>query len=160
MTVLYLALYFGVFTIYRRLILAHYQITYLNYGIALIQALVLAKVILLGDLVRLGRSLEHRPLIVPTLFRSAMFTLWVALFIILEHTLKGLLRGDGLAAGFKHLMSKGQHELLASTLVVFFTFIPFFALKELNRVLGTGRLWTVFFRGPMAGESRLDRLHH
>jgi hypothetical protein len=147
MTVLYLALYFGAFVSYRRLILAQHQIDYLNYGVALVEALVLAKVILVGDLLRLGRGLEDRPLIVPTLVRSVVFTLWVALFTFLEQTVRGLLLGKGLAGGFHYFITKGKYEVLASSLVVLFTFIPFFAFKELNRVLGPGRIWEEFFRG-------------
>ena len=145
-TVAYLTLYFGVFFSYRRLLLAQYQISYENYGIALIQALVLAKVILIGDLLRLGRGLEEKPLIYPTLFRAFIFTIWVALFKLLEETVKGLFHGEGLGGGFDHIVAKGQYEYFASCLVVFFTFIPFFAFKELVRVTGKSEIFKLFFR--------------
>lgn len=147
MTVIYLSLYFGVFTFYRRLILAQYHISYLNYGVSIIEALILAKVILIGDLLRLGRGLENRPLIIPTFVRATMFTIWVVIYTICEYMVKGLIKGEGLVAGFNDFLGNGKHELLASSLIVFFTFIPFFALKELNRVLGKGKIWKAFFRG-------------
>jgi hypothetical protein len=75
--VLYLACFFGVFTWYRRLILAEYQIGYLHYGVSVVEALVLAKVILIGDVLRLGRGLDDKPLIVPTLYKAVVFSLWV-----------------------------------------------------------------------------------
>jgi len=77
--VVYLTISFAVFTSYRRLILAHYDITYSNRGISLIKALVLAKVIMVGSLFHFGRRLENKPLIFLTLSKSVMFTLWVAL---------------------------------------------------------------------------------
>jgi hypothetical protein len=40
---IYLAIFFGVFTWYRRFVLAEYRITYLHYGTAIIEALILAK---------------------------------------------------------------------------------------------------------------------
>ena len=46
---LYLALLFGSFMGYRRLILAEFGVPYLNYGFALIEALIIAKVIMIGD---------------------------------------------------------------------------------------------------------------
>lgn len=147
-TVLYLALYFGAFAIYRRLTLAQHEIEYLEYGMALMQALVLAKVIFLGHLMGLGRGCKHRPLIIPTLASAALFTVWVACFKVLEHTIGGLLRGEGATAGFHHFFGKGYHELLASSFVVFFTFLPFFAFHELNRVLGKGKIWKLFFITP------------
>lgn len=157
MTVLYLAIYFGVFTQYRRLILAQYQISYMNYGFALIEALVLAKVILIGDLLRLGRGLENRPLIIPTVFRVFMFTIYVGVFTMIEHTIRGWLRGKGVVGGLEEFFSKGKYELLASSLVVFFTFIPFFAFRELNRVLGKGRIWAAFFRSGAQRAADLGR---
>ena len=38
--VVYLAVVFAAFTVYRRLILASYDITYTNYGVAVIEALI------------------------------------------------------------------------------------------------------------------------
>ena len=56
--VIYLALVFAAFTQYRRIILAAYDITYTNYWIAVIEALILAKVIMIGAVFRLGRGLR------------------------------------------------------------------------------------------------------
>ena len=41
--VFYMTIFFGAFASYRRLLLAHYGISYEDYGIAVIRALVLAK---------------------------------------------------------------------------------------------------------------------
>jgi len=59
----YLALVFAAFTQYRRFVLAAHDITYTNYWVAVIEALILAKVVMIGDALRLGRSLDQRPLI-------------------------------------------------------------------------------------------------
>lgn len=145
-TALYLMLYFGAFMVYRRLLMAEYHIHYTHYGFAILKALVLAKVILIGDLAGVGRMREERPLIQVTLYRAACFTLWVVLFSVLEHLLEGLLHHQGLTGGVRELLRLGGDELLADALVVFFTFIPFFAFRELNRVLGRGTMWSLFFR--------------
>src|SRR5215470_7101227 len=84
--VAYLSCFFGLFTWYRRLILAEYQISYMHYGVSVLAALVLAKVILIGDALRFGQRLEDEPLIVLTLYKAALFTLWVGVFNVLEHT--------------------------------------------------------------------------
>jgi len=149
--VLYLTILFSVFTSYRRLILAQYDITYSNWGISLIKALVLAKVVMVGSLFHFGRSLENKPLIFSTLFKGVLFTLWVALFALVESAIRGFLHGKGLAGALDHLLSGGTHEFYSKCLVVFVAFIPFFAFKELGRVLGKGKIWELFFRkGPVA----------
>jgi hypothetical protein len=153
-TVAYLTLYFGVFYNYRRLLLAQYQISYSNYGIALIEALVLAKIILIGDFLRLGRGFENKPLVIPTLFRAFVFTIWVALFKIAENTVRGLIRGEGWMGGVNNI-TQGKYEFFASCHVVFFTFIPFFAFKELIRVTGKDKIWKLFFRRKSPAEDVL-----
>ena len=50
--VLYLAILFAAFTQYRRLLLTAYDITYTNYWVAAIKALVLGKVIMVGEALR------------------------------------------------------------------------------------------------------------
>jgi len=146
----YLACFFCAFTWYRRFILEQYHISYLHYGIGLIEALILAKVILVGDFLHLGRGLEERRLIVPTLYKTVMFTLFVGLFAVLEHMVGALLHGKGLAGGWQELAGLNKYELFARCLVTFFTFIPFFAFKELGRVIGAGKILELFFRKKSA----------
>jgi hypothetical protein len=145
LNVIYLAIVFAAFTQYRRLLLAAHDITYTNYWVAVIEALILAKVIMIGDVVRLGRGLEDKPLIVPTLYKTAVFTLFVVVFSVLEHAIKGLWTGTGIRGGVAEFFEKGSHELLANSLVVFVAFIPFFAFKELQRVYGKDELRVLFF---------------
>jgi hypothetical protein len=142
----YLAFFLVAFTWYRRLVLAEYQVQYTNYWFPLIEAAVLAKVIMVGDLVRLGRELENKPLILSALFRTVMFSLWVAIFNVLEETIRGLLRGNGLAGGVEEIASRGWYELLSRCVVIFAAFIPFFSFKELERVMGQEQLRALFWR--------------
>jgi hypothetical protein len=82
-SVFYLAAFFGAFAWYRRFILASYQINYFNYGIAIIEALVLAKVVWLGELLHIVREREDKPLIVPTIKKAFIFTIFVGIFEVI-----------------------------------------------------------------------------
>jgi len=146
MNVCYLALVFATFTQYRRLILAAHDITYTNYWIAVIEALILAKVIMIGSVFRLGRGLERKPLIYPTLYKTVVFTLFFGLFALGEHAIKGLWQGEGIMGGLAQLFRKGTHELLADSMVVLVAFIPYFGVKELGRVLGEDKIRALFFQ--------------
>jgi len=143
---LYLAVVLGAFNWYQRLILAEHNIQYLEYGIALIEAAVLAKVVMIGDLLRIGRRVKGRPLIVPTVYRAITFSIWVGVFKFLEHMVRGILRGEGLAGGIDELMSHSPYEMLAMSLVVVCAFVPFFAFKELAQALGEGKMFELFMR--------------
>jgi len=144
--VAYLTLVFASFTQYRRLVLAAHDITYTNYWVAVIEALILAKVVMIGDVLHLGRRLEHKPLIYSTLLKTVVFTIFVAAFTLIEHVIKGLWKGDAFSELFGTFLGKGYHEVLAGCLVVFVAFIPFFAFRELGRALGEGKIRTFFFR--------------
>ena len=144
--VIYLTIVFAAFTIYRRLLLSAHDITYTNYGFALIEALILGKVIMIGGVFHLGRGLEDRPLIYPTLYKTVVFTIFCAVFTLAEHAIKGLVSGQGVAAGLAEYAAQGYEVILANSMVVFVALIPFFAMKELGRVLGREQIGRLFFR--------------
>jgi hypothetical protein len=144
--VLYMAFFFGVFTTYRRLLLAHYQIDYAEYGISVIKALILAKVVLVAETLRLGRGFEDKPLVVPTLYKTLLFTICMVLFGVAEELVRSFLHGKGLGPAFDEVMGHLNFEWLSKTLVVFFAFIPFFMVRELGRVLGKETITKLFFQ--------------
>lgn len=76
----FLFFFFGAFATYRRLILSEYQIDYFQYGYALIQALVLGKVVLIGEIFQLGERFHGKPLIFPTLYKTFSFSILVLVF--------------------------------------------------------------------------------
>ncbi len=145
--VAYLSATFSIFAWYRRLILAQHEIIYLHYGVAIFEAMVLAKVIMVGEMLGLSRELfKEKPLIYPTLFKSLAFTVFVGIFAVLEGTISGWFKGEGLDGWIIELRNEGKYEFVARCLMIFFIFIPFFAFKELGRMLGIGKLGKWFFR--------------
>jgi hypothetical protein len=124
LNVIYLALVFAAFTWYRRLVLAAYDITYTNYWVAVIEALILGKVIMIGGFLGLGRGLERKPLIYPTLYKTVVFTLFVIAFTVVEHAVKGLWSEKGLTGAVVEMYAERFHELLAGSLVIFVAFTP------------------------------------
>jgi len=148
--VVYLTLVFAAFTVYRRLMLSAYDISYTHYGFAVIEALVLGKVIMIGGVFRLGRGFEDKPLIYPTLYKTVVFTLFCAAFTLAEHAIKGLVTGKGVAGGLAEFAAQGYGVILGNSMVVFVALVPFFAMKELGRVIGREKIATIFFRARTA----------
>lgn len=142
---LYLWLFLGCFTVYRRLILAESGVIYLNYGVALIEALVIAKVVLIGRVFGFTRRFDDRPLIVPVLYKSLMFALLVMLFGVVEHLVTGWFREQGLFGGLREIADTGAYEIGARALMLTVAFVPFFAFTEIGRVMGMERLRAMFF---------------
>jgi hypothetical protein len=143
--VLYLWIFLGSFTVYRRLVIAEAGGAYLNYGFALIEAMIIAKVILIGKIFAFTRRFDDRPLIVPILFKAVLFGLFVLLFGLIEHLVGGWIHHKGLLGGLAAISEIGAYELAARVLMMIVAFIPFFAFSEIGRVLGPGRLVALIF---------------
>lgn len=145
---LYLWLFLGLFTVYRRLVVAETGSLYLHYGIALVEAMVIAKVVLIGRMFGFSRHFEDRALIVPVLYKSAVFGLLVMLFGVVEHLVVGWIHHQGLWSGLHEIAATGADELAARALMMIVAFIPFFAFAEIGRVLGMDKLTAMFFSKP------------
>lgn len=142
----FLAIFLVAFAWYRRLILASYHIEYLSYFVPLLEAAILAKVIMLGDLLHLGRGFRDKPLAVVTIYRTLVFTVFIVLFSICEHMAGALVHGKSAAEGIAEIADKGRDQLLAWCLLIVVALLPFFAIKELERVLGAKKVRELFFK--------------
>jgi hypothetical protein len=131
------------------LLLREYQVDSLTYAFALINALVVAKVIMIGELAHIGKLHESKPLFVSAIWKAFVFGLLVLLFHIAEEWIKQLLHGGNLADTFREI---SINDLLGRGLVVFCTFIPLFGFRELRRVLGEEKFHAMFFGSTHAGK--------
>jgi hypothetical protein len=151
----YLAVFFVAFTTYRRLILSEYRIGYAHYCYAIFEALVLSKVILIGRILKIGRRFSTHPLIVPTLYKTITFSLFIMIFVVLEHICDGLLHHEAFSAVRARFMSIGVSEMVVRAMVVCTALFPLFAMEEIGGVVGEGKLreW-LFFRRPTEAKVR------
>ena len=149
---LYLAFFFCSLEIYSVLLLKDFHVKYLNFGFALINALVVAKVILLGEYANVGKRYEARPLLLSAGYKAFLFVLLVFAFHFVEEFVKRLLHKGNIAAAINEMRID---DLLGRSIVVFCTFLPLFAFRELRRVLGEERFAALFFRSGETGESNL-----
>jgi p-aminobenzoyl-glutamate transporter AbgT len=144
---LYLAFFFCALSTYAMLLLRKYEINYLNYTFAIINALIIAKIILIGEWARLGRKVEARALYQAVLYKSVVFGLLVFGFHFVEEFVKRLIHG--LPAG---TVVHDIHfdDLIGRSIVIFCAFIPLFAFRELGRVMGEDKLHALFFKSGAA----------
>ena len=142
---LYLWVVFGLFVMYKSAILAEQQIAFAYHGFAIINALALAKVMLTARDLHLGEHFDEAPLIYPTLLKSALFTVVLAGFKILEEAAVGLYHGQSFHQSIADLAGGTWKGILTLTLLLFAVLIPFVGFGELQRVLGEGKLAQIFF---------------
>jgi hypothetical protein len=144
--VAYMAIIFSAVIFYRRLVLAHYDIYLDDYFSGVIKALVIAKVVMIGAFLSISRKFEHKPLIFPVIYKALLFTLWVMLFDIVEAYIRGFIHTPVFSEAFIELKGHITKVWLGGAMLIFFTFIPFFAFKELVRVMGNDKIKRLFFR--------------
>ena len=145
MITLYLWVVFGVLVVDRSLVLAEHHIDFKYHGLALINALALAKVMLVAKDLHLGERFDQAPLIYPTLFKSALFTVVLACFKLLEEVAIGLYRRESFQQSIADLGGGTSKGILTLSVLLFVALIPFVAFGELQRVVGKGKLELIFF---------------
>lgn len=145
--VVYLTLFFGAFAVARRLTLAHYGIYIDDYFIALIKALVIGKVIMIAAFLNISKKFEGKPLIIPVLYKVFFFVVFVVLFDIVEELVRGSIHTHSFTAAIEALIHQHFSKMwLGGLLMVTFSFIPFFMLKELSRIMGHRKFRNLFFK--------------
>lgn len=142
----FFTLFFWAFGTYRRLILKQFDISYIHYGYSFVEALILSKIIILGQLIGLGKRFKNMPLIIPTLYQTFIFTLFVMAFDALEHFLIGALHHKSLDKLYIEFIENGVDLLLARIVVMLFVFVLFFAFLELDQAIGKNKIASLFLR--------------
>jgi hypothetical protein len=150
---LYLAFFFCAVATYSLLLLNQFHISYFVYGTSLINALVIAKVILIGEYAHLGKKHESRPLFQFALYKAFLFSFLVLAFHIVEEAIKRRWHGENFATASHGIRI---NELLARSVVIFCAFLPLFAFRELRRVLGEEKFRSLFFRTGETAKTDTD----
>lgn len=152
---IYLSIFFFVFRLYTRLLMSEFQIDYVEYGLTLVKALVLAKIILTAEALQLGERFRDQPLIVPTIYCTIVFAIFAAVGELAEHFGTGMIFGHKSAAELlAEIRDQGWPHIAAMTLVTIVAFLPFFAFRELERVLGEGKVRDLFIKERVAEEGK------
>lgn len=145
----YLAFFFCVLATYSMLLLDKFHISYFAYRTALINALLTAKVILIGEAMHVGRRFEDRSLLCSAASKSFIFGLLLFGLHLSEELLKELFHGENAAVAFREMR---LDDLLMRTIVIVCTFVPLFIFRELRRVVGNDQLRDIFLH--VKGQSR------
>ena len=148
---LYLFLVITALEIFKLSILKQYEAVQFRLGYNAIEALILAKVVLIGDLLHLGERFRGYPAIVSTVAKSVSFALFVGVFTLLETFVEKLAHGEGMAASLQAVMGTDFRLLAVHLGILFLNFVPLFAMWECARVIGEEKAIDMFFKRPVQG---------
>jgi hypothetical protein len=143
---IYLWVLLSLFSLHKALVLNEESLIY-HQGFALINALALAKVVLVAEFFHVGDNFKNRPLIYPTIFKSAVFAVILLCFHMIEETLLGVLHGKTLSQSIPNTGGGTLQGILMVGIIMFVVLTPFFAFRELGRAIGTEQLRSLLFGG-------------
>jgi len=143
---LYLWAVLGLLNIHKTVVLRQQHIDYAWQGLAIINALILVKVMLVADDLNLGTRFKHKSLIYHTLYASFWFSVILVCFHIIEGGVLALVHGRPLSDSLSDFGAGNLRGVLAIGAIVFVVLIPFFLFREIARVVGEDELWGLVFR--------------
>ena len=141
----YLWLVFGLFELNQAVILGKTEISFLAQGFALINAAILAKVMLIAEGLKLGHRFERLPTIYSIGFKSGVFAALFMAFHVIEKLVVAVIAGKPAGAAFS-LIGGGTWAAVACVWAIMaVSLLPFFTLREISLELGEGELWKLMF---------------
>jgi hypothetical protein len=153
--VLYLWLLFGLFALHEMLIRRRLGLGIEIEGFAIINALVLGKVMLIAEDFHFGAGREGKPLIYPILRQAALFALLFMAFHLLETAVVGLIRDSAPASGATDIGGGELADALTVTAMLFVALVPYFAFRNITRALGWPVMRRLLFTGGDGPETNI-----
>jgi hypothetical protein len=153
--VLYLWVVFGLYVLNETIIMGKEHISFASHGFALINAVVLGKVLLVAEDMNFADGFKQGPLVFPIVYKAFAFAVLFVGFHVAESVLVGLFHGQGPIKSFPAIGGGTPKGILCVIAILFVSLLPFFAFREVGRVIGEDRLWALLFkRGAVASEFR------
>jgi len=141
----YFGCWLGSLVLLKYLLLAEYQIAFGGFSVALVGALVLAKVVLVLEYVPLGVWVHARPAWVAVVLRTALYTFGVFIVLLLEKAFEGRHEYDSLGSS---LIAVFQHadvsHVWVTTICLSAALLSYNMLSVVRKRLGKGALLQMF----------------
>lgn len=142
----YLWVLFFLLGLYRKVLLKENGIDPWTQSYAIVNALVFAKVMLLGEIINLGASLRKRMFIWVVLGRTALFTALLMAFHVIEEAIRAMIKGEPVAGSLLHLGAGSWLGVFVYAGLLFVMLLPLITFREMSFVLGKGVLWGIMTR--------------
>lgn len=143
---LYLWFVFALMLLNEAVILKKPNLNVLAQGFAIINALVLAKVMIIADDLGFGRELDNLPLIWPIIYKAIAFGLLFVVFHEFEHYVVAWFSGHTQTLTLPTLAGGSWAGAACVWAAMAVSLAPFFAIREISRLVGVGRVWSLMFR--------------
>lgn len=143
--IIYLTLFLNSLSIYRSLLLKEDILNFFHLGYNFVEAILLAKIILLGEMFHLGEKYSKKALIIPTIYKAALFSVFIFIFTSLEHFVAGYFEGKHFHLLWTEFTHQNIMESLGRLHIAFLFLILLFSFLEISNYFGSERVFKLFF---------------
>jgi hypothetical protein len=144
----YLFVCFAAILLYKSAILREAGQHFLPFGLAAGKALILGKIILIGEAAGLGTRIGVRNLLQRIALRSILFLALLVVLTLVEEIIVGLVHGHSVGQVLAEFAGASLPEHLASVFVVLLVLVPLVTVTETSRALGPGGLRRLMLGSP------------
>ena len=142
---LYFAIWIGALVLLKKLILAEYSVPFTGLSTALVGALILAKVVLILEIVPRGDWVSRQPVWVDVILRTLLYSFGVFVVILLEKSFEGRHEHGGFLESMSALFTESNlAHVLANTLCIAGALLSFNVMLVIREHLGPGGLMRLF----------------
>lgn len=145
---LYLWLLLGLFVLNETIADREHGNGFVFQGFAVINALVLAKIMLVVEHFDFARWLQRRPLILTILFEAIFCTGVFLAFHVIERLIVAVVHGNPITLDAVSVGGGGMLGLVIVVVILFVSLLPFFAFKNVARVIGPERMRQILLHRP------------
>jgi hypothetical protein len=146
-----------VFALHESVVSAKDHIEYHFYGFALVNALILGKVMLVAEDLHFADWFKDRPLIYPILCRAIAFSTLFLVFDVVEEVVVGVFKGKTIGESIPSIGGGSPSGVFFVGIILAVALIPFFAFRVVGRAIGERELHSLMFTGgPKAAAFRWE----
>jgi hypothetical protein len=145
----YLWVLLSMFEIHRFAVLReveHASVSGYRIGFAAINALIMAKVLLIGEAIHLGEQFSEKRVIYCVLFKSVVFALFAICCNVVEGAIVGLIHGTPIRTSIPQMGGGGLLGIALYGIMASIVLVPLFLFEELRRSLGTDTLHSLILQ--------------
>ena len=142
---LYLWVCFGTLILYETSVLRADGVEFLPFGNALIKALILGKVLVIGRAINVGGKITRNVLFHRIVLKSLAMLSLLLIFTAIEELIVGIVHGQAISKIVAEFITRSWLQNLAPIVMMLLVLVPMITFEEIDRVLGEGSLKRMLF---------------
>jgi hypothetical protein len=155
---LYLWICFAAIVFMGEAIMQFKGVSYLPWGFALIKAVIIAKFVMLGEMLQSRERRKHERLLVSILRRTLILLVLLVILTFLEEVVVSLIHGQQLSEAIARAAARDALQLTAKVVLMLLILLPYVGLRALADALGEDRLMRLLVE-PGADERPMPEVH-